>query len=276
MRDTGRTIQRTEPSAGVLRRKTGQKTGTAMKWAGTSTGTAGVSKAAGTSVKGTAAAAKGTAAIASGAVTAGTSTAVSAVTIAAKVAKRAAERVQEALEASLAKSHASGTALTGQNQDGPLGYGKNGTQKGSGLAVLGIFSGILMLVLCTMLSVLLLLPLAMHQELEGQAGAEKGKQIVAVARQEAADAEKNIGGSKYKTWYGMDDNWCAIFVSWCASQCGYIEGGIIPKTASVANMKSWYQQRGLYFAKESGYEPKAGDVILFGNGEVPYGAGRGL
>lgn len=242
----------------------GAGTGTTTKWAGTSARTSkGAAKVAGVSVKGTTAAASGVA-------TAGTSTAafaaVTAVSAAKRVAKRAADRAREALEASIVRSHSSGNTSQNMNQEEIPGYGKSGDQKGTGIAALGISAGIIMLILLLMMSALLILPLAMYQETQGQTGAEGGKQIVAVAKQEAVDAEKNIGGSKYKAWYGMDDNWCAMFVSWCADQCGYIESGIMPKTASVANMKSWYQQRGLYYAKESGYEPKPGDVILFGNG----------
>ena len=43
--------------------------------------------------------------------------------------------------------------------------------------------------------------------------AVSGAAIVQVAEQELADADRNIGGQKYKEWYGMNDNWCAMFVS---------------------------------------------------------------
>lgn len=87
--------------------------------------------------------------------------------------------------------------------------------------------------------------------------------IVEVAKAELEDWEDNIGGTKYKDWYGMNENWCAMFVSYCAGQCGYIESGIMPKTASVRTMSDWYKECERYESKESGYEPKAGDIVFF-------------
>lgn len=86
------------------------------------------------------------------------------------------------------------------------------------------------------------------------------------ATEELKDAEFTVGGYRYKNWYGMDDNWCAMFVSYCANKCGFIESGVMPKTASVAAMKQWYINRNLFQPAGNGYEPKAGDVIIFGNG----------
>ena len=213
---------------------------------------------------------KGTAAAASGAATAGASTAAMAVTetasAAKRVAKRAADRAREALEASIAGKHPSGGSWQKGNQKDAAGNKTMENQNAPDLAAAGTLFAIIILILFLMMSALLMFSLVLHQKMEEQAKTEGGKQIIAVARQEAAEAEANIGGGKYKTWYGMDDNWCAMFVSWCANECGYIASGIMPKTASVANMKAWYQQKGQYYAKESGYEPKAGDVILFGNG----------
>lgn len=93
--------------------------------------------------------------------------------------------------------------------------------------------------------------------------AGSGTAIVQVAEQELAEADQNIGGQKYKEWYGINDNWCAMFVSWCADQCGYIESGIMPKSASVSTLLQWFQEQDLYQEADSSYEPKAGDIILF-------------
>ncbi len=78
---------------------------------------------------------------------------------------------------------------------------------------------------------------------------EEGLKIVVAAEQELESSDLNIGGDKYKKWYGMDDNWCAMFVSWCADQCGYIKDGTMPRTASVANMAQWYMKADLYQKK---------------------------
>lgn len=90
--------------------------------------------------------------------------------------------------------------------------------------------------------------------------------IAEAAEAELSDADTTVGGYRYKNWYGMDDNWCAMFVSYCADKCGFIEAGIMPKTASVAAMKQWYISHGLFQTVSSGYKPKAGDIIIFGNG----------
>jgi len=89
-----------------------------------------------------------------------------------------------------------------------------------------------------------------------------GTAIIDVARRELEAAEENIGGQKYKDWYGLDGHWCAMFVAWCADQCGFIELGIVPRTASVSELHDWYDAKGQYHEK-TGYAPKTGDIILF-------------
>ena len=63
--------------------------------------------------------------------------------------------------------------------------------------------------------------------------------MVAVAQSQIG----NVGGAPYWSWWGLDYRveWCAIFVSWCADQCG-IERG------------QWQGR---------GYEPMPGDIIFF-------------
>lgn len=97
----------------------------------------------------------------------------------------------------------------------------------------------------------------------GQSG---GRAIVEVAKQELEISDANIGGYKYKSWYGMDADWCVMFVDWCAEQCGYLEQGILPKIASVRGMKAWLEEKGEYQTKESSYKPKEGDLVIFLNG----------
>lgn len=83
--------------------------------------------------------------------------------------------------------------------------------------------------------------------------------IVAVAISQIG----NIGGEPYWRWYGLSGRteWCAIFVSWCADQCGYIDEGIIPKFAWVPDAVSWFQARGQW--QLVGYTPAPGDIIFF-------------
>ena len=68
----------------------------------------------------------------------------------------------------------------------------------------------------------------------------------------------NVGGQPYWSWYGFSSRveWCACFVSWCANECGYIDGGIIPKFASCEiEGVTWFKTCGLW--QERGYSPKA-------------------
>ena len=72
---------------------------------------------------------------------------------------------------------------------------------------------------------------------------------------------------KYNDWYygrhvsGGSYPWCAVFVSWCANQAG-VPTSVIPKTASVSSLYSFFQGAGLFKAKGSGYVPKAGDILI--------------
>lgn len=73
----------------------------------------------------------------------------------------------------------------------------------------------------------------------------------------------NEGGQPYWSWYGFSkrEEWCACFVSWCADQCGYIEGGFIPKFAKCTEGEKWFRQKGQW--QDRSYEPSAGDLIFY-------------
>ena len=73
----------------------------------------------------------------------------------------------------------------------------------------------------------------------------------------------NIGGETYWRWYGLSerDEWCAIFVSWVAYQCGYIDAGIIPRFASCTVGIEWFQDRGQWMERD--YMPVPGTLIFF-------------
>ena len=84
-------------------------------------------------------------------------------------------------------------------------------------------------------------------------------EIVAVALSQVG----NVGGQPYWSWYGFDHrvDWCAIFVSWCADQCGYIEAGIMPKFAGCVQGSRWFKERGLW--QDKSYTPSPGNIIFF-------------
>ena len=100
-----------------------------------------------------------------------------------------------------------------------------------------------------------------------RADGQGGEDIVKVALGEEGAED----GTKYWEYTmgtafvdGNETPWCACFVSWCANECGYIEKGIFPKSASVATYRGFYRDRGL-LVEPDGYTPKAGDLILFGS-----------
>ena len=87
---------------------------------------------------------------------------------------------------------------------------------------------------------------------------EGNQAIVEVARSQIG----NEGGLPYCEWYGYSYRveWCAIFVSWCADQCGFLDAGVLPRMEGVRPYVDWFQERGQWQARS--YEPMAGDIIF--------------
>ena len=83
--------------------------------------------------------------------------------------------------------------------------------------------------------------------------------MVAVAQSQIG----NVGGQPYWSWYGFGSRveWCAIFASWCADQCGYIDAGIVPKFAGCGVGVQWFQNRGQWLPGSATPEP--GMLIFF-------------
>ena len=73
----------------------------------------------------------------------------------------------------------------------------------------------------------------------------------------------NVGGEPYWSWYGYNDRveWCAIFVSWVADQCGYLDTGVLPKMEGVRPYVDWFRDRGQWQGRD--YEPSPGDIVFF-------------
>ena len=83
--------------------------------------------------------------------------------------------------------------------------------------------------------------------------------IVAVAQTQIG----NEGGLKYCEWYGYSYRveWCAIFVSWCADQCGYLDAGILPKELNVIPYVEWFRERDQWQYIDD--EPSPSDLIFY-------------
>ena len=83
--------------------------------------------------------------------------------------------------------------------------------------------------------------------------------LVAVAQSQVG----NVGGAPYWSWYGFSSRveWCAIFVSWCADQCGLLDSGAIPRFSGVGTGVNWFQSRGQWLPSSATPEP--GMLIFF-------------
>ena len=73
----------------------------------------------------------------------------------------------------------------------------------------------------------------------------------------------NVGGETYWRWYGFDErvDWCAIFISWCANECGYLENGVLPSFAVCYAGEDWFKAREQW--QDNTYTPNPGDIIFF-------------
>lgn len=223
----------------------------------TAAGTA--AKSAGTAVRTTSGALTGTA-------TFGVTAAVTAAVDTAKNAAQAAVKVSQKMQQQTVQTQAEQTQQAKHETAAAVSdYSVSQAGENNNLIMLLMAAIICITVMLTSLTV----TMQAAVDASGGQGDNNGTvctQIVEAAQNELNDADKTVGGYRYKNWYGMDANWCAMFVSYCADKCGFIEKGIMPKTASVAASKQWYINNNLYHDAASGYVPKAGDIIIFGNG----------
>ncbi len=223
----------------------------------TAAGTA--AKSAGTAVRTTSGALTGTA-------TFGVTAAVTAAVDTAKNAAQAAVKVSQKMQQQTAQTQAEQTQQAKHETAAAVSdYSVSQAGENNNLIMLLMAAVICITVMLTSLTVIMQAAV----DASGGQGDNNGTVctlIVEAAQNELNDADKTVGGYRYKNWYGMDANWCAMFVSYCADKCGFIEKGIMPKTASVAASKQWYINNNLYHDAASGYVPKAGDIIIFGNG----------
>lgn len=85
-------------------------------------------------------------------------------------------------------------------------------------------------------------------------------EIIKIASEQVGYKEYGINKTKYGEWYGIQGEWCDIFISWLANQVGILNT-LIPKEAYVPTTAIWYKNRGLL--KDRNYTPQKGDLILF-------------
>lgn len=87
-----------------------------------------------------------------------------------------------------------------------------------------------------------------------------GSDLVKAAK---AELSEGVSGrpNKYTSWYGMNGEWCGMFVAYCANKAG-VSTSIIPKAASVSDYLSFAKSKSRFKLKNSGYKPKAGDIMI--------------
>lgn len=82
----------------------------------------------------------------------------------------------------------------------------------------------------------------------------------------------NLNATEYGDWYGRQDQWCAIFTSWCAAVAGISED-VVPNHAYTPIGLQWFRSRGRAYSRarvEAGaYTPQPGDLIYFKSGSTP-------
>lgn len=94
-----------------------------------------------------------------------------------------------------------------------------------------------------------------------------GYQESAYIKELSGEIVGNANFTEYGDWYEMQDQWCAMFVSWCAALAG-ISGQVVPKHSYTPNGLYWMKdQWGRAYSRakvEAGaYTPQPGDIIYF-------------
>lgn len=90
-------------------------------------------------------------------------------------------------------------------------------------------------------------------------GTQQSEELIKVAYKEIG----TVGGSKYWNWFGFSTGteWCCVFVSWCADQCGYIDTGLIPMFISTSEGISAFKSKGEWMNRFG--TPAPGMIVFF-------------
>lgn len=95
--------------------------------------------------------------------------------------------------------------------------------------------------------------------LGGTSGGGSAQSFVSTALGEVGYREGSGNRTKYGAEMGCDGvAWCVIFVCWCAKHAS----APIPTTyTAVSEMRSYFERRASSRQSQSGYKPKAGDIM---------------
>ena len=93
-----------------------------------------------------------------------------------------------------------------------------------------------------------------------------GYQEGSSAAQLSGEVMGSLNYTEYGRWYGLQDMWCAMFVSWCANNAG-VPTTVVPKhsyTVSGLNQFiSWGRAYTRAQVAAGSYTPQPGDIIYF-------------
>lgn len=133
-------------------------------------------------------------------------------------------------------------------------------------AVLSVFLLILipLLLLAVLVTTVIALLTSIFSAVDTTYAYGTGESIVAVAIGEIGYHEGAGNQTKYGEYTGTNGlSWCHAFVSWCANECGFVDMGIFPKTASCETGRQWFISHQEYQVSDGSYEPQPGDIIYF-------------
>ena len=133
-------------------------------------------------------------------------------------------------------------------------------------AVLSVFLLILipLLLLAVLVTTVIALLTSIFSAVDTTYAYGTGESIVAVAIGEIGYHEGAGNQTKYGEYTGTNGlSWCHAFVSWCANECGFVDMGIFPKTASCETGRQWFISHQEYQVSDGNYEPQPGDIIYF-------------
>lgn len=87
---------------------------------------------------------------------------------------------------------------------------------------------------------------------------------------DVARTEWHNPGTATKYSQGIEEEWCADFVSWVLRRAGYPMSN--PNSGSwripgVLTLQSYLQKEGRFRPVGDGYQPRAGDIVIYNGGE---------
>lgn len=107
---------------------------------------------------------------------------------------------------------------------------------------------------------------------------EPRRDVVAIARSQLGYQEGGspnqlsgeiyggVNHTEYGAWYGMQDMWCAMFVSWCAHLAG-VSTEVVPSHCFTPDGLQWFASRGQAYSRseveQGSYVPQPGDLVYF-------------